>query len=116
VAALFAIALFFSPIFLAIPAFATAPALVFVGLFMTTTVAKIMWNDAKDKNEIDFTEAFPAFLIMILMPLTYSISNGIVFGTIAFVALKLMTGKVKDISIMMYVLALFFIFKLFSGF
>jgi AGZA family xanthine/uracil permease-like MFS transporter len=116
VAGLFAVALFFSPIFLAIPAFATAPALVFVGLFMTTTVAKIMWQDAKDKNEIDFTEAFPAFLIMVLMPLTYSISNGIVFGTIAYVALKLMSGKHRDISVMMYVLAVFFIFKLISPF
>jgi AGZA family xanthine/uracil permease-like MFS transporter len=116
VAGLFAIALFFSPIFLAIPAFATAPALVFVGLFMTTTVAKIMWNEAKGSGDIDFSEAFPAFLIMILMPLTYSISNGIVFGTIAYVALKLMSGKHKDISVMMYILAAFFVFKLAAPF
>jgi len=113
VAILFTIAMFFSPIFSVIPAFATAPALVFVGLFMTTTVAKIMWNDAKG-TDIDFTEALPAFLIIVLMPLTYSISNGIIFGTIAFVALKLFTGRFKEISIVMYVLAAFFIFKLVS--
>jgi AGZA family xanthine/uracil permease-like MFS transporter len=83
---------------------------------MTTTVAKIMWNDAKEKGEINFAEAFPAFLVMILMPLTYSISNGIVFGTIAYVALKLITGKFKDISFVMYILAVFFIFKLVSPF
>ncbi|MCL2759739.1 MAG: NCS2 family permease [Treponema sp.] len=115
VAILFAIAMFFSPIFFAIPAFATAPALVFVGLFMTTTVAKIMWNDAKG-GDIDFTEALPAFLIIVLMPLTYSISNGIIFGVISFVALKLFTGRYKEISIVMYILAAFFIFKLVSPF
>ena len=115
VAILFLIAMFFSPIFLVIPAFATAPALVFVGLFMTTTVAKIMWNDAKD-GDIDFTEALPAFLIIVLMPLTYSISNGIIFGVISFVLLKLFTGRGKEISIVMYILAAFFIFKLVSPF
>jgi AGZA family xanthine/uracil permease-like MFS transporter len=110
VAILFAVAMFFSPLFLVIPGFATAPALVFVGLFMTTTVAKIAWNDAKS-GDIDFTEALPAFLVMVLMPLTYSISDGVVFGTIAYVALKLMTGRRKDISVMMYVLAGFFALK-----
>ncbi|MCL2805596.1 MAG: NCS2 family permease [Treponema sp.] len=115
VAFLFLIAMFFSPIFSVIPAFATAPALVFVGLFMTTTVAKIMWNDAKG-TDIDFTEALPAFLIIVLMPLTYSISNGIIFGVISFVLLKLFTGRYKEISIVMYILAAFFIFKLVSPF
>jgi len=82
---------------------------------MTTTVAKIMWNDAKG-TDIDFTEALPAFLIIVLMPLTYSISNGIIFGTISFVLLKLFTGRYKEISIVMYILAAFFIFKLVSPF
>jgi len=111
VAALFALAMFFWPIFSVIPAFATAPALVFVGLFMTTTIAKILWSDAKN-GEIDYTEALPAFLVMILMPLTFSISDGIVFGTIAYVALKLMTGRFREPSAMMYILAVFFAIKL----
>jgi AGZA family xanthine/uracil permease-like MFS transporter len=115
VAGLFAVAMFFWPIFSVIPGFATAPALVFVGLFMTTTVAKIAWNSAKD-GDIDFTEALPAFLIMILMPLTYSISNGIIFGTITYVMLKLFTGRAKETSVLMYVLAAFFVFKLVSPF
>jgi AGZA family xanthine/uracil permease-like MFS transporter len=115
VAGLFAIAMFFWPIFSVIPGFATAPALVFVGLFMTTTVAKIAWNNVKD-GDIDFTEALPAFLIIVLMPLTYSISNGIIFGVISYVILKLFTNRAKDISIVMYVLAVFFIFKLVSPF
>ena len=86
-------------------------ALVFVGLFMTTTVAKIMWNSAKD-GDIDFTEALPAFLVMVLMPLTYSISDGVVFGTLAYVLLKIMTGRWKEPSVVMYVLAAFFALKL----
>ncbi|MCL2565111.1 MAG: NCS2 family permease [Defluviitaleaceae bacterium] len=112
VAILFAIAMFFWPLFSVIPAFATAPALVYVGLFMTTTVAKIVWDDAKHKGEIDFTEALPAFLIMVLMPLTYSISDGVVFGTLAYVILKVLVGKYKDPSAMMYILAAFFALKL----
>jgi AGZA family xanthine/uracil permease-like MFS transporter len=108
---LFAIAMFFWPVFSVIPAFATAPALVFVGLFMTTTIAKVAWNDIKD-GDIDYTEALPAFLVMVLMPLTYSISDGVVFGTIAYVVLKLVTGRWRESSVMMYVLAVFFAFKL----
>jgi AGZA family xanthine/uracil permease-like MFS transporter len=111
VAGLFLIAMFFWPLFSVIPGFATAPALVFVGLFMTTTVAKIAWNSVKD-NDIDFTEALPAFLVMVLMPLTYSISDGIVFGTISYVVLKLFTGRWREPSVVMYVLAAFFAFKL----
>jgi len=115
VAILFVIAMFFWPLFSVIPGFATAPALVFVGLFMTTTVAKILWNDSTNKD-IDFTEALPAFLVIVLMPLTYSISNGIIFGVISYVVLKLLTGKRQEISGIMYGLAVFFMFKLISSF
>ena len=111
VAALFVVAMFFWPIFSVIPSFATAPALVYVGLFMTTTVAKIMWNDAKT-GDTDYTEALPAFLVMVLMPLTFSISDGVVFGTISYVALKLLSGRFREVSAMMYILAGFFALKL----
>ncbi len=103
VAVLFAIALFFAPIFIMIPGAATAPALVLVGLFMLSPVRNIDMDD--------FTESIPAFLTIIMMPLTYSIAEGIVFGMLSFVLLKLLTGKMKDISIMMYILAVLFIIK-----
>jgi len=112
VAVLFAVAMFFWPVFSVIPAFATAPALVYVGLFMTTTVSKIVWDDVKSKGDIDFTEALPAFLTMVLMPLTYSISDGVVFGTLTYVILKVFTGRKKEVSGMMYILAAFFVLKL----
>ena len=103
VAGLFFIALFFSPLFIMIPAAATAPALILVGLFMLSPILKI--------NMDDFTESIPAFLTIIMMPLTYSIAEGIVFGMLAFVLLKLFTGKHKEISPIMYVLAVLFVIK-----
>ena len=102
---MFVLALFFAPIFLMVPAAATAPALIIIGLFMMSSVAEI------DFKEI--SEGFPAFVTIIFMPFTYSIANGIIFGMLAFTIVKLLSGKVKDVSITMYVLALFFLIKIF---
>ncbi len=102
-AIMFLLALFFSPIFSIIPGEATAPALVLVGLFMMSPIKEIDLND--------FTEAIPAFLAIIMMPFAYSIAEGIVFGMVSYVVLKLITGKYKDVSVVMYILALLFILK-----
>ena len=102
-AGLFAVALFLSPIFVMIPAAATTPALVIVGLFMMSSVLEVDLND--------MTEAIPAFLAIIMMPFAYSIAEGIVFGIVSYVILKAITGKAKDVSIVMYLLALLFILK-----
>lgn len=102
-AGLFFIALFFAPLFIMIPGAATAPALILVGLFMLSPIMKI--------NMEDFTESIPAFFTIIMMPLTYSIAEGIVFGMLAYVLLKLLTGKHKEISPIMYVLTVLFVIK-----
>lgn len=101
--ALFLLALFFSPIFLVIPSFATAPALVVVGFFMMQQVAKIAWND--------MLEAIPAFICIFAMPFMYSISEGIAFGVISYVVLHAAAGKAKKITPLMWVLAVLFILK-----
>ena len=101
--ALFLLALFFSPIFLAIPSFATAPALVVVGLFIMQQVAKIARND--------ILEAIPAFICIFAMPFMYSISEGIAFGVISYVVLHAAAGKAKKITPLMWVLAVLFILK-----
>ena len=103
VAVCFALALLFSPIFLAIPGAATAPALVIVGVMMMGPVVKIDWND--------FSESIPAFLTVLLMPVAYSISDGILIGVIAYVILNACSGKFKKISPTMWVLAALFICK-----
>jgi len=100
----FGIALIFSPIFLAIPAFATAPALIVVGIFMLDGITKVDFSD--------LTELLPAFLTMVMMPLAYSISEGLVFGSISYVLVKVFTGKRKEVHWMMYILAVVFAFKL----
>lgn len=100
----FAIAIFFAPIFTAIPAFATAPALIVVGVLMIDSVVKI--------NFSDITEALPAFLTIAMMPLAYSISEGIVFGGISYVLVKLLSGKRKEVSGVMYIMAILFLIKL----
>ena len=100
---MFAIALFFAPLFTMIPAAATAPALVIVGLFMMTPITKI--------NFIDFTEAIPAFLTIVMMPFAYSIADGIVFGMVSYVVLKLLTGRTKEVSKVMWILAILFVLK-----
>ncbi|MBS9774251.1 MAG: NCS2 family permease [Tenacibaculum sp.] len=106
-AMLFGLALIFAPIFLMIPASALSPVLVIVGLFMMSPIKKI--------NLEDFTEAIPAFLTIILMPLTYSIADGIIFGLLSYVILKVITGKFKSVSVMMYVLSVLFILKFSMG-
>lgn len=99
----FAIALLFSPLFLSIPSAATAPALIIVGLLMLEPIVKIPFDD--------FTESIPAFICIIMMPFTYSISNGILLGMIAYVLINLICGKFKKITIAMYILAVLFILK-----
>ena len=104
-AILFGLSLFLSPIFLAIPSFATAPALVVVGFLMLTSITKIDFND--------FTEAIPCYIAIIAMPFMYSISEGIAMGVISYVVINLVTGhaKEKKISTLMYVLAVLFVLK-----
>ena len=103
VAACFAIALFFSPIFLAIPAAATAPVLVIVGLFMMSPIKNIPFDD--------YAESIPAFVTIIIMPLAYSISDGILLGMISYVILNALCGNFKRITPAMYILAVLFILK-----
>lgn len=103
VAACFAIALFFSPIFLAIPAAATAPVLVIVGLFMMSPIKNIPFDD--------YAESIPAFVTIIMMPMVYSISDGILMGMISYVILNALCGNFKRITPAMYILAVLFILK-----
>ena len=102
-AILFALSLLLSPIFLAIPSFATAPALVMVGFLMMTSIVKIDFTD--------YTEAIPAFIAVMAMPFMYSISEGIAMGVISYVIINLVSGKHKKITPLMYVLAVLFILK-----
>jgi AGZA family xanthine/uracil permease-like MFS transporter len=102
-AVLFICALFLSPLFLMIPAAATASALVLVGVMMMTPI--------KNLDLDDYTESIPAFFTLIMMPLTFSIAEGIVFGMLSFVILKLGSGRHKDISIVGYILAILFVLK-----
>ena len=103
VAIFFALALFLSPIFLAIPGAATAPALIIVGVMMMPSIKTIHWED--------YCKAIPAFVTIIMMPLAYSISDGILLGVISYVLCHAVAGKFKEISITMWVLAALFICK-----
>ena len=103
VAGCFAVALFFSPLFLSIPAAATAPALIIVGLLMMEPITKIPFDD--------FSEAIPAFVCIVMMPLSYSISNGILLGMISYVLMNMICGKFKKITPAMYILAILFVLK-----
>lgn len=103
VALCFAVSLFFSPLFLSIPAAATAPALIIVGLLMLEPITKIPFND--------FSESLPAFVCIVMMPLTYSISNGILLGMITYVLMNMICGNFKKITPTMYILALLFMLK-----
>ena len=100
---LFLLAIFFAPVFTAIPGFATAPALIFVGFLMVTAVADIKFDD--------LTEAVPAYLCLIAMPLMYSISEGIAIGVISYVIINLCCGKAKKITPLMYILTILFMAK-----
>lgn len=103
VACCFVVALFFSPLFLSIPAAATAPALIIVGLLMLEPIKHIPFDD--------FSESIPAFVCIIMMPLSYSISNGILLGMIIYVLMNIICGKHKKITSTMYILAVLFILK-----
>ncbi len=100
---LFLLAIFFAPIFTAIPGFATAPALLFVGFLMITAVTQIDFDD--------LTEAIPAYLCLLAMPLLYSISEGIAVGVISYVVINAVCGKAKRITPLMYILAILFVCK-----
>jgi len=99
----FAVALFFAPVFLAIPGAATAPALILVGLYMLSPIKELDFSD--------FSETIPAFICIIAMPLAYSIAEGITLGVLSYVIINLIAGKFKKLSIGMYVLAVLFILK-----
>ena len=104
-AVLFALSLLLSPIFLAIPSFATAPALIIVGFYLLGTVMKINFEDA--------SEGIPAFICIAAMPFFYSISEGISMGIISYVIINLLSGKKDKLSIVMYILTILFILKYF---
>ena len=103
IAVCFAVALFFSPLFLSIPSAATAPALILVGLMMMESITKLKFDD--------YSESIPAFVCIITMPLTYSISNGILLGMITYVLMNIICGNFKKITPVMYILAVLFILK-----
>ena len=102
---LFLLATLFSPLFTSIPSFATAPALIFVGFLMFEAVVDLKFTDE------NLTEAIPAYLCIIAMPLFYSISEGICIGVISYVILQAATGKAKKVTPLMYVLAVLFVLK-----
>ena len=103
-AMLFLLALFLAPLFLMIPGAATAPALIIVGLFMMSPIKTIDFDD--------YTEAVPAFLTIIIMPLAYAISEGIIFGILSYVLLKVFSGRQKEVPKLSYLLAILFIIKI----
>ena len=103
-ATMFAFALFLAPLFLMVPAAATAPALIIVGLFMITSIVDI--------NFYDMTESLPAFLTIVMMPFAFSIAQGIVFGMFSFVILKALSGKVKHVSATMWLIFVLFMVKI----
>jgi len=103
VAMLFVLAMFFAPIVGAIPTIATAPALIIVGTLMISAVVSIKWED--------MTEAIPAFLTMLAMPLTFSIANGLALGFIFYPLLKLLTGRRREASPLVYILAVLFVLR-----
>jgi AGZA family xanthine/uracil permease-like MFS transporter len=103
VAGLFLLAMFCSPLATAIPAYATAPALVLVGVLMSQSLAMVLWND--------FSEALPAFITMLAMPLTFSIATGLSLGLISYTVVKLAAGKFKEINALVWILTVLFILR-----
>jgi adenine/guanine/hypoxanthine permease len=100
---LFLAAMFFSPVATAIPQFATAPALILVGALMTQSIRRVDWSD--------FTESFPAFVIILAMTLTFSIATGLSFGVIFYTIVKVATGKTREISVVVWVLTILFLLR-----
>jgi AGZA family xanthine/uracil permease-like MFS transporter len=103
VAVLFLLALFFSPLAAMVPAYATAPALLYVAILMSRGLAEVDWHD--------LTEAAPAAVTAITMPFTFSIAHGIAFGFIAYAALKILSGRIKELPIAVAVIAALFLVK-----
>lgn len=101
VAGMFLVAMFFSPVAAAIPAFATAPALILVGALMTESIAQVEWKE--------FSEAFPAFVTLIVTPLTFSIATGLSLGVISYTISKLAAGKHREVSLLLWLLTILFI-------
>ncbi len=99
----FVAALFFAPLFIAIPGAATAPALILVGLFMLSPI--------KELDLSDYSESIPAFITILAMPLAYSIAEGITLGALSYVLINMLAGKFKKLSIPMYILAVLFVLK-----
>ncbi|HAC67856.1 MAG TPA: guanine permease, partial [Pseudomonas sp.] len=104
VAVLFLLALFFAPLAGSVPAFATAPALFFIAVLMTSGLAEIDWED--------LTTAAPVLVTALAMPLTYSIANGIAFGFIAWTAIKLLSGRTRELNSALIILSILFVIKL----
>ena len=100
---LFLLSIFISPLASSIPVYAVAPALVIVGVYMTQSIVDIDWGD--------FTESLPAFLLIIFMPFTFSIANGIVMGVITYPILKLFTGRLRETTPLLWILAGIFILR-----
>jgi adenine/guanine/hypoxanthine permease len=103
IAALFAAAMFCAPIVAAIPSYATAPALILVGALMCSSIPKIRWND--------LTDAFPAFITMVAMPLTFSIATGLSLGMLSYTFIKLGTGRYREIRPLIWVLSVLFLLR-----
>jgi len=103
VAALFLVAMFFSPVAAAIPGFATAPALILVGALMAESIAQVNWKE--------FTEAFPAFVVLVATPLTFSIATGLSFGVISYTVVKVAAGKYREVSALLWILTALFVIR-----
>ena len=102
---MFVVAMFFAPVFTAIPSFATAPALIIVGFLMFSNISSLKIN------EENYTSTIPAYICILSMPILYSISEGISLGVISYVIINLICGKGKKVSPVMYILAVLFILK-----
>jgi adenine/guanine/hypoxanthine permease len=103
IAALFLLAMFCSPLATAIPVYATAPALILVGVLMTQSIAQIDWHD--------FSEAVPAFITMLATPLTFSIATGLSLGLISYTVVKIAAGKIREINLLIWILTILFILR-----
>jgi len=102
---MFLAALFIAPLAGAVPAYATAPALLFVGCLMMRDLTELDWSDT--------TEVIPAAVTALMMPFTYSIANGLAFGFITYAVIKLLTGRIRESHWMVWLIAMVFLFKFF---